>query len=366
MTNQREFSLGALPRPAELATGQEKYRLAALPRVDPTQPYSLMEYVRKALSAYNRGGAPKMTDQDGEGRCVGNTVVECAMIAAAVGGFDPTAGGLSPQWVYTKARQSMGTFPQDSGAYIATGYDVSLDGIPSEDVTGESFDPAWQPTAAMDADAAGHDFILRHEPIDPASFGGSALMGVISALAERKPLAAGMSWLSGMDYPVKGVIPLTGQKRGDHAITLVKNAPALSGIWALNHWWLSKTQPWSPDAPQSDPEVLPGMFLIPYAAFDKGIVWEERATVAVVKVEPEPEPQPTPGVRRVAQVWSAEGGWHAVGDVTVPADATVAVALKDFNADGSETMESAWAYLSPERGTAKAARPSKRVKVARR
>ena len=273
--------LGAIQRPPD--PRELRYRLVGVAEVDLSRPRSLAQWRPRVETQV-------MND------CVAHAVTSAAELLANRAGVAPPE--LDRRWVYARARQRAGLFPQDGGCYLADGLDASLAGIPREDAEPRvyGFEPTYSPGPEVDADALAQDYLESHQPFYGSDPGG-LLAGVVTALDAGMPVVIALNWHRAFSDPMDGVLPTRAPTDagflGGHAVYAWGYQPmgAFGLVWCRNSW--GESFPMQPGT-RLNPEAGPGDFAIPGPLFANGVVWECRAVAPNPTMVPTPQPQPEP------------------------------------------------------------------------
>lgn len=280
-----DYHLGALIRPTDPREQAYAFRLAIPPTgVDLSQPRLLSRY--KGVDV-----RPAIEDQGPLGACASYSAIACSRICAVVAGRVTGAPMLTGDALYEMARKQMGTWPQDSGSYLATNLDLLIaHGAPLESAVPEHHDAAFDYGTAWDQGASDNVWALAHHPFYPTE--GSTIENIWTALDAGLPVHVGTAWAQAWFSPVKGVVDGTvtqAQGVGGHAIYIWGITP--THVLFANQWGVG----WSADAPSSGlPDMRPGDFAVPVGAFTRADTpfWEFRAVNPRPFTPPKPQPAP--------------------------------------------------------------------------
>ncbi len=272
MTNQPAPSpelLGAKVRPSD--PRELRYRLSVPAAVDMSHVASVGVFMPPVRSQVF-------------GSCTGHCVVNAGECLHNLTRFQ-IGERLDPYVVYWDARLRDNFYGEpwgsDTGAYLASAFDVALGGVPRDDLWPTPGSTVDAPPDDVRADAGNQDWILAHQPMFATDSGGF-LGGIWTALQNGQPVGLAMAWYNGWFEHHEILSDNLGGFAGYHAICAYAAIPAgmlhSEPLVVIRNSWGGYT-----DVGQLRtvlPEADAGDVAIPARYFTNGVVIEARAASA--------------------------------------------------------------------------------------
>lgn len=227
------------------------------------------------------------------GSCVGHSVTSAA---ECLHNLHRQVQGplLDPYAVYYWGRLKDNFYGEppgsDTGLVIATGFDVSLGGIPQDHLWPTPSSPAEAPPDHLREDAPNQDWLAVHQPVyreNPGGFVG----GIWAAIRNNQPVVLGSAWYNNWFSHDRILPENTGVFAGYHAICAYAGIPpgyyGHEELVVIRNSWGGYTD--IGDLTSILPEAQPGDVLVPRRCFENGAVFEVRAAGAE-PLTPEPSP----------------------------------------------------------------------------